>query len=236
MAFLKKIGKVGGSTVDFSKAVGVDEGSGGAISSHLKKLDHDKALKKALCAYKSCTDSGTIDDLSEVFPVTSSGTQWKGVTDQLIGGTSSGILTRNSDFEGRLSNVLAANVAEDGFVQMVTDLALDPGVSSTVDASEYAGLEFDVFYNGESEKESFNVHLKDSNCSRQFSSYRATFELPVGKWTTVRLPWSAFEGFGWGAVENLLNQSALRRIGIVAIGKEMDVTLALSAIRFLPQE
>jgi hypothetical protein len=75
--------------------------------------------------------------------------------------------------------------------------------------------------------------LKDSNCLRQFSSYRATFELKQGQWTTVRLPWSRFEGFGWGAVENLLDSSALRRIGLVAIGKEMDVSFALSSIRFL---
>ena len=78
-----------------------------------------------------------------------------------------------------------------------------------------------------------HTSLKDSSCIRQFSSYRATFELPKGQWTTVRLPWSEFNGFGWGAVENLLDHSALRRLGIVAIGKEMDVSLALSSIRFM---
>jgi hypothetical protein len=78
--------------------------------------------------------------------------------------------------------------------------------------------------------------LKDSNCLRQFSSYRATFELKQGQWTTVRLPWSRFEGFGWGAVENLLDNSALRRIGLVAIGKEMDVSFALSSIRFVQDQ
>lgn len=236
MSFLRKIGKIGGTKVDFTNAIGVDEGSGGAkISSNAGKCDHDVAVKKARHAYRSCVDSGTIDDLSESFPVTSSGTQWAGVTDKVMGGSSSGTLVRE-EFQGRLSNVLTANVKlenDGGFVQMVTDLALDHSVSNTVDASKYDGIEFDVFYGGDADRESFNVHLKDSNCLRQFSSYRATFELKQGQWTTVRLPWSRFEGFGWGAVENLLDNSALRRIGLVAIGKEMDVSFALSSIRFL---
>lgn len=239
MAFLKKIGKVGGTKVDFTNAVGVDEGSGGAkISSNAGKWDHDVAMKKAKHAYRSCVESGTIDDLTESFPITSSGTQWAGVTDESMGGSSSGSLVRET-FHGRLSNVLTANVRlanEGGFVQMVTDLALDPSVSNTVDASKYDGVEFDAYYTGDNEKENFNVHLKDRNCNRQFSSYRATFELPQGEWTTVRLPWSQFNGFGWGAVENLLDQSALRRIGLVAIGKEMDVSLAVSSIRFMQDQ
>jgi len=237
MAFLRKIGKVGGTKVDFTNAIGVDEGSGGAKVSTLSgKCDHDVAVKKARHAYRSCVESGTIDDLSESFPVTSSGTQWAGVTDKVMGGSSSGTLVRHEEFQGRLSNVLTANVRlenDGGFVQMVTDLALDHSVSNTVDASQYDGIEFDVFYEGDADRENFNVHLKDSNCLRQFSSYRATFELKQGQWTTVRLSWSRFEGFGWGAVENLLDSSALRRIGLVAIGKEMDVSFALSSIRFL---
>ena len=160
MAFLKKIGKVGGSKVDFTNAVGVDEGSGGAkISSNAGKWDHDVAMKKSKNAYRSCVDSGIIDDLTESFPITSSGTQWAGVTDKVMGGSSSGTLVRE-EFGGRLSNVLTANVRiedDGGFVQMVTDLALDPAISNTVDASKYDGIEFDAYYKGDSEKENFNV-------------------------------------------------------------------------------
>lgn len=239
MAFLKKIGKVGGSKVDFANAVGVDEGSGGAkISSDVDNLKKDFAVKRARHAYRSCVDSGTIDDLSESFPITSSGTQWRGVTDEVIGGSSSGSLVRD-EFQGKMSNVLTASVKLEnngGFVQMVTDLALDHSFSNTVDASTYNGVEFDIFYEGDADRENFNVHLKDSNCNSQFSSYRATFEVPQGQWTTVRLPWSRFKGFGSEAVENLLKYSAIRRIGLVVIGKEMDVRLALSSIRFFTHD
>jgi hypothetical protein len=82
MSFLKKIGKVG-TKVDFTHALGVDEGSGGEkVSSSLDgKCEHDIAIRKANHAYKSCVESGMIDDLSEAFPITSSGTRWAGVTD-----------------------------------------------------------------------------------------------------------------------------------------------------------
>ena len=160
MTFLKKIGKVGGTKVDFTNALGVDEGCGGAkISSNAAKWDHDVAVKKARHAYRSCVDSGIIDDLSESFPITSSGTQWAGVTDGVMGGSSSGHLVRE-EFNGRKSNVLTANVRledDGGFVQMVTDLALDPSVSNIVDASKYDGIEFDVYYVGDNDKESFNM-------------------------------------------------------------------------------
>lgn len=158
MSFLKKIGKVGGERIDFTNAIGVDEGAGGKATG--SKWGRDGAVKKAKSAYQSCTTSGTIDDLSEAFPITSSGAQWAGVTDRVMGGKSSGTLAREEDFEGRLSNVLRAKVRldnEGGFVQMATDLALDPATRSTVDASEYAGIELDVYYTGESEKEAFNV-------------------------------------------------------------------------------
>jgi hypothetical protein len=67
---------------------------------------------------------------------------------------------------------------------------------------------------------------------RQNASYRGTFEAPKGEWTKVKIAFIDFEGFGWGAVENNMDASTLRRLGVVAIGKRMDATLALSYIGF----
>ena len=189
MAFLRKIGKVGGPPIDFTNAVGADEGSGGKSSGgtpsgtdHHHHHDHSTGggMRKSKAAYKSCVDSGIIDDMSETFPTTSSGTQWAGITDAVMGGKSSGTLTRENDFdgcEGRPCNVLRAKVRlsggqstnnnnndgnkpqiGSGFVQMATDLALDPSVSNTVDASRYEGLELDLCYHdGDAKRQSFNV-------------------------------------------------------------------------------
>jgi hypothetical protein len=97
--------------------------------------------------------------MSEEFPFTSSGTQWSGITDRVMGGISSGTLSRES-FYGRNCNVLRAHVRlenDGGFVQMATDLAMDPAVSNTVDASKYQGIEFEVLFEGEVEQEQFNI-------------------------------------------------------------------------------
>jgi len=121
-----------------------------------------------------------------------------------------------------------------GFVQMATDLAVNPGVKNTVDASNYDGIEIGVLYKDISKSpQSFNLHLRNPACSRQFSSYRSTFHLEnEGEWYTIRIPWSDFIGHGPGSSETPFEESELRRIGILAIGKEMEVFLAVSDVRF----
>lgn len=100
-----------------------------------------------------------IDDISETFPFTSSGTQWSASTDQVMGGVSSGSISREV-FQDRNANVLRGKVSLEnngGFVQMATNLALDPSKSDVVDASDFDGIELDVIYQGKDETRSFNV-------------------------------------------------------------------------------
>jgi hypothetical protein len=119
-------------------------------------------LRKSKEAYTSCVVSGIIDNLSELFPATSSGTQWVGVTDTIRGGVSSGSLTREA-FEGRPANVLRATVRQQedgGFVQMTADLSLDPSVNNgAVDASTFDGLEINLMY-GEGIDETGSFHVQ----------------------------------------------------------------------------
>lgn len=77
-----------------------------------------------------------------------------------MGGVSTGRLTRESFF-GRVANVMRGHVSlknNGGFVQMVTNLALDP-VSGSVDASAFEGVELDVCCDGVNDdgQESFNI-------------------------------------------------------------------------------
>jgi Complex I intermediate-associated protein 30 (CIA30) len=73
--------------------------------------------------------------------------------------------------------------------------------------------------------------LKNEICVRPSSSYRSTFDLPSDEWHTIRLPFDQFKGRGEGAADYPLDVSTLKRIGIVAIGREMRVTLAVSGVR-----
>ena len=104
--------------------------------------------------------------------MTSSGTQWSGVTDRVVGGKSSGILVREANFHGRAANVLKGTVVvgntksssvvdtETGFIQMATKLLNNPqSTDNTVDASAFDGVELDVVSETSDGKDSekFNV-------------------------------------------------------------------------------
>mmetsp|Transcript_16627 Transcript_16627/g.36194 ORF Transcript_16627/g.36194 Transcript_16627/m.36194 type:complete len:156 (+) Transcript_16627:1-468(+) len=152
-----------------------------------------------------------------------------------MGGVSYGRLERE-EVDGRQANVLHGKVSlynNGGFVQMATDLSLDPFVGS-VDATAYDGIELDVLCQGKDDTGSFNVHVRNPACQRQNSSYRATFQVDSGKgWKTVRLPWDQFIGFGPGPEATPFDVSELRRVGVVAIGRTIeDLNLALSGLRF----
>ncbi|KAL7435007.1 hypothetical protein ACHAXH_006837 [Discostella pseudostelligera] len=234
MAFLRKVGRVGGAAnMDFATAMGLDESpSGGSKSSY-----HEggfKNVRKSKAAYIPCTTSGIIDDMSDPFPFTSSGSQWQGITDRVMGGLSNGSLSRET-IGGKLANVLRGNVSlanNGGFIQMATDLSLEPSVNLFVDASAFDGVELEVYCEGSENVEKFNVHLRTPACERQNSSYRCTFTIPSGQWTPVRLPWSEFEGYGPGPNSTPF-VPMLRRLGVVSIGEpKEDVTLAIGKVGF----
>ena len=76
-----------------------------------------------------------------------------------MGGVSIGKLLRET-IEGRTCNVMKGKVStynNGGFIQMATDLSKDQAESMTVDASEFDGIELDVYYEGIEEREHFNV-------------------------------------------------------------------------------
>mmetsp|Transcript_34887 Transcript_34887/g.38589 ORF Transcript_34887/g.38589 Transcript_34887/m.38589 type:complete len:340 (+) Transcript_34887:77-1096(+) len=239
MAFLRKMGRVGGAAnKSFVNAVGSDEGSTGRQPPAAKT---GGGARKSKQAYQECTQSGVVDDLSEAFPMTSSGSEWRGITDRVMGGRSDGMLKRETDLEGRPANVLAGHVSlanGGGFLQMVTDLSLDASKSS-VDASDYDGIEVDVLYRPaaaaveDDSHNSFNIHVRTPGTFQQ-ASYRCTFQIPQpNAWETIRVPFDRFEAFGGGPdMPASLDPSEMRRIGIVGIGEEMDLFLAVGGLRF----
>jgi hypothetical protein len=93
--------------------------------------------------------------------------------------------------------------------------------------------------------------LKTTACTKPQASFRATFTIPLvptttpshitTPWTTIQIPFTQFvghriddevSGSSSSSGRILLDTSQLTRIGIVAIGRPMDVHLALSGLRF----
>lgn len=283
MEFLKRMGRVGGAAnKNFVNAVGSDEGSTGRQPPAPVAWAASPGKSRS---FRECTVSGVVDDLSEPFPYTTSGSSWRGVTDRVAvpGGMSNGSLRRERDLNGRAANVLAGRVlaprtphagsadrsnngTTEGFLQMVTDLPLDPS-RDAVDASDYDGIELDVMFRGRSDDSGsgsvndsettalpetgddrmenvFHLHVRAPGTLRQ-ASYRHTFALErADAWETVRVPFSGFRQRAAAASDDedamsddvddtrTLDPTAIKRIGVVAMGREKDIFLAIGGLRF----
>jgi len=148
------------------------------------------------------------------------GTQWRLITDGVMGGVSSGTLGTGQR-EGRNCLQLQGEVStknNGGFIQAALELAQ----SGTLDASGYAGVELDVYGNGEA----YNVHFKTSRVWLPWQHYRASFMAEPG-WHTVRVPFAEFEGYRIGAA---FDPARLERIGIVAYGRDFMADLCIGRV------
>ena len=162
-----------------------------------------------------------IDDRSTGDLRASAGGDWRLVTDEVMGGQSIGRV-RPSMQEGRPCLKLTGDVStarNGGFVQM----ALEIPEAVRVGMEAFAGLEIDVTGNGES----YNLHLRTSDLWLPWQSYRQEFVAGPG-WHTLRMPFDAFEGYRTGRP---LRLDRLRRIGVVAIGRDFEADLCLGGLR-----
>ena len=164
-----------------------------------------------------------IDDLRFNPPMAATGNDWVLVSDRVMGGVSSGTMSRET-VAGRKALRMRGEVSLDnngGFLQV----ALDLGVSGDeVDARKWAGIRLDVFRNGQA----YNLHFRTSDIRRPWESYRQGFHAP-SDWTTVFLP---FDSFTPHRTDQALNLSRLRRLGVVAIGRAFEADIAIAEIRF----
>jgi hypothetical protein len=164
-----------------------------------------------------------IDDLSPRNAVETSGIGWLLISDRVMGGVSSGSVQRES-VAGRPAIRMRGGVSLEnngGFLQMAIDLGEN---GSVADASGWIGIQLDVLGNDQS----YNLHLRTTDLQRPWESYRQSFTAPA-HWTRFQLP---FGGFVPHRTERPLRTSRLRRIGLVAIGRQFEVDLAIGDIRF----
>lgn len=167
--------------------------------------------------------SSVIDDLSCDPPMSSMGTRWQLVTDQVMGGVSVGALWRET-VEGRLALRMRGDVSlanNGGFVQMALDLSGDGG---NLDASAWQGLELQVLGNNQE----YGVHLRTADLARPWQSYRSSF-VAKPEWQTLRLP---FTSFAPHRTDTPLDLRRLRRLGVIAIGRRFSADIAVGGVRF----
>jgi hypothetical protein len=147
---------------------------------------------------------------------------WRLVTDGVMGGVSTGAM-QHVEREGRACVCLAGDVStanNGGFIQIALDL--DKAVAAR--AADYDGVELQVLGNGEE----YNVHLRSSDLWLPWQSYRSGFSAGTA-WSAVRLPFSGFEPYKTGST---LRPERLKRVGIVAIGREFSADVCVTGLAF----
>ena len=133
--------------------------------------------------------------------------EWQLISDRVMGGVSDGRLDVYEDTHGRPVHRLGGTVSLDnnsGFIQMAADIDPPPRGAQA--------LVLEVQGNGER----YNVHLRTLDLDRPWQSYRAAFTAPAD-WQIFRIPLAGFEPHRTDAP---FRPERIRRIGIVAIGRE----------------
>lgn len=162
----------------------------------------------------------TIDDRSRSDLRSNVGTTWRCVSDTVMGGVSQGWLV-SEEVSGRGCLRLRGAVSLEnngGFIQA----SLDLGKDAWLDASGYLGFEIEVYGNGER----YNLHLRTADTGIVWQSYRASFEAPP-RWQTLRLPFAAFQPH---RIDVPLDLRRLKRIGLVAIGREFTADVCVARV------
>ncbi len=164
-----------------------------------------------------------IDDFKDPTQRSRVGTSWRGFSDRVMGGVSKERVSFES-IDGRACMRLTGDVRLEnngGFIQAALDLGT---WGRTFDAADYTGLRLTVRGNGER----YSVHLRTPDVTRPWQSYRAEFTAGP-EWQTVELPFAIFQPYRLNAP---LDPSRLRRIGLVAIGREFTADLAVCELAF----
>ena len=163
-----------------------------------------------------------IDDRTGPGLTSNLGTQWKAVTDQVMGGKSKASISETNKL-GRKCLQLSARVSTEnngGFAQLSLPLAID----RALDASDFNRLELEILGNNEQ----YNLHLKTTDLWLPWQSYRAGFNA-TDTWQTVTIPFRDLKPY---RTSKSFKPDRLVRLGLVAIGREFDAELCVASIRF----
>ena len=162
-----------------------------------------------------------IDDFSRQDFVSKLGTQWRAVSDQVMGGVSEVSLDYDT-VDGKSSLRLTGDVRLDnsgGFIQAALDLAPR---GQYLDASGYRGLRLTVRGNAQQ----YSLHLRTPDAVRPWQSYRAHFRAGA-TWETIDLPFATFVPY---RIEHALDTKNLSRVGLVAIGRAFSADLLIAQV------
>lgn len=148
--------------------------------------------------------------------------KWEYVADRVMGGVSKGGM-RKEMFRGRTATVLHGDVSLEnngGFVQVAFDLLPD---GTGFDARDWDGIAIDVCGNDTI----YDLRLRTDQLTKPWQSFRTAFTAKP-EWQTLRIPFDAVVSHKTDAI---FDPAQLRRIGILAIGREFTAEVAVAGAR-----
>lgn len=148
--------------------------------------------------------------------------KWEYVADGVMGGVSQGGMQQEM-FRGRMATVLRGNVSLEnngGFVQIAFDLCPD---GTGFDERDWDGIALDVCGNDTT----YDIRLRTDQLTKPWQSFRTEFTAQT-EWQTLRIPFSAVVSHKTDAI---FDRAQLRRIGILAIGREFTAEVAVAGVR-----
>lgn len=164
-----------------------------------------------------------IDDFSDLSLTSKLGSTWRGVSDRVMGGVSEASISHEVNGGGNCLRLSGDVRLENngGFIQAALDFTPDGG---NLDASDFTGIRLVAKGNGQQ----YSLHLRTADNTRPWQSYRAHF-MARSDVQTFKLPFSEFDPY---RIAEPLDITKLRRIGLVAIGREFHADLKICRIGF----
>ena len=147
---------------------------------------------------------------------------WSLVSDQVMGGRSSGRFSLKTSQPPPCLHLQGTVTTENngGFLQIAHNLS----DTERFKVSSAQGIRLLVRGNNET----YNVHLRTSDMWLPWQSFRSSFKASH-EWQQLSLPFDQFNSY---KTIKKLNTSKLKRIGIVAIGRDFEADICIAAIEF----
>ncbi|MGI9371638.1 MAG: CIA30 family protein [Hyphomicrobiales bacterium] len=146
---------------------------------------------------------------------------WRFVADTVMGGVSTGTVSFKTENGNALAKMTGTVSTENngGFIQFRRKIP-----SSVNDSVQ--GVQLTVRGNGEL----YYVHIRTSGTILPWQYYQAPFETQKS-WRNVRIPISAFKRSGW-VLRKSISPSSIKSVAIVAFGRDHEVDVQLSEIKW----
>ena len=176
---------------------------------------------------KTTVKTNLIDDFSKPEKNTIFGTRWQLITDQVMGGVSSGKI-QFLPVEQRFCMHMTGSVSlknNGGFIQARLNFAPR---NKSFNAQSFEGIKLRVKGN----RQSYALHLRTKDARLPWQYYQAAFTVDP-KWQEIKIPFKEFKPV---SLKKPLDAKHIKSIAVGAIKKEMQADIWIDEVSFYKEQ